>query len=103
MALCGSCGIEHHTSRDLRGVSPTGVLSDKHTDLGSSCGPYSGYELAIVPMGHVWEPLENTILDIHPQMRKPLWKFRFPVEKFQYTAGAKNTTFGALEKTTGII
>lgn len=37
--------------------------------------------------------LETTVLDNHPQMKEPLWKFRFAKEKFHHTVVEKKNEF----------
>ena len=37
----------------------------------------------------VWEPLENTAFDSHPQMGESSWKSKFSAEKCQHTTEAK--------------
>ena len=56
--------------------------------------PVMACELALAPLSLVQEPLENTVLDNHPQTREPLWKSRFPAEKFQHTTEAKKDKVG---------
>lgn len=45
----------------------------------------------------VWYSVKNIALDNHPQMRKILWKSRFPEEKFHHTAEEKKNEFGPTE------
>lgn len=46
---------------------------------------------------------QSTGLENHPQERRPLWKFRSPVEKFQHAPGAKNLKSDALKRITGTV
>lgn len=48
--------------------------------------PAEAYELVL---GTLQEHIENNDLVTHSQTRKPLWKSRFPEEKFQHSTGAK--------------
>lgn len=45
----------------------------------------------------VQEHLENSDRGSHTQMREPLWKSRFPEEKFQHPLEEKNRSLDALE------
>lgn len=40
--LCGGHGIQHHSARDVRGVSPTCASDNRRADLGPGCGTCSG-------------------------------------------------------------
>ena len=40
--LCGSCGIQHHMSRDPGTASPTHASGDGQADLGPRCAPRWG-------------------------------------------------------------
>ena len=44
----------------------------------------------------VWESLENTVLNNHPQTSEDLGKSKFPMEKFQHKIGVKECKFGCI-------
>lgn len=71
--LCGGCGIQHHTLRELGGGSPILVLDNRCTDLNPTCGSCNSPWTGSSP----FRP-KNTVLDNHPQMRELLWKSGFP-------------------------
>lgn len=92
--LCGSCGIQHHMSRDPGTASPTHAPGDRQADLGPRCSPCWGPRTSTSP-SQPWEPMKNAVLDNHLQSREPV-KSRFPEEKVLHNFGAKNTSLDAL-------
>ena len=78
----------------LERALPTCVDSNRHKDHLPGVDPACPMKWLQLLLATSIQPLENTVLDNHPQMRKPLWKSGFPAEKFQHTTGAKKYKFG---------
>ena len=84
--------------RGLRGVLPTCMSSDTHTDLSPSCEPWNALWIGSSPnRSWSWRP-RRTDLDSHPQMREPLWKSGSPAEKFQHTVREKKFEMGWIKE-----
>lgn len=92
--FCGSCGIQHHITRNLGGGLPPCVLGNGQTDLSHSCGTCSDSGTGTSPSQPESRSPWKTLVDNHLWTREPFQKFRFPEGKSQHIAGAKTYKFG---------
>ena len=76
------------------GKSPAHPSGNRHTDHIPAVDPAWPMNWLQPLLATSREPLENTVLDNHPQTREPLRKSRFPAEKCQHTTGTKKCKLG---------